>query len=145
MDEKILNEIVEIFLENNGRPLGTFEFIFTKFNECDGYRCAEEVKQTVLKQLPDRIRSYVDYHVMSRIVHPEEQVHATFIAVVRAGEAQVLLTSASLHSADLLQKHPHSASFLSMSEDEFKQKYVPASVEKPQKENISFEKKTNND
>ena len=88
--------------------------------QCDRERKIHEVKQVTLKQFKDaKDKMFIEYKIFSNIIYPMKRFHAKFMACVKAGEAQVLVTSANFHGDHFECSNMETVQFQTMSEAQF--------------------------
>ena len=124
LDADRLSEVTDIFMKNHTE--GDLKAFYTHFR-CDsiGDQNANDIKRAVLKRYSDaKVKTWVEYKVLQKVTYPTKLFHAKFVAGVKDGEAEVLVTSANFHSNSFLQENYETVVYLKMSEEDFNDKYL---------------------
>ena len=82
-----------------------------------------KVKKQALKSYDDRLKAYLEYHVLRKMSHVTKTLSGSYLAAVHDGKAEVLLAGAHLHSNHLHAHRLETAVFVTMDEDTFMRKY----------------------
>jgi len=91
---------------------------------CDHKLQISDVRRIAQKIFPVRDQLFVEYKVYSSIVYPLKKFHAKFIAGVKNGTAEVLVTSASFHADHFVHPNFETVSYLTMPEEEFSHRFL---------------------
>ena len=129
IDEHRLQDIVDCFIE--GQYIGTLRAFYVP-RYCDGSTSISEMKRSVSKKFQDtRLQAIIEHFIYRSIMNPmNKEFEGKFIAAVSNGVAEVLITSAGFNGLNFRHKSLHTAQYLTMPENTFKEKYLSV-VESP--------------
>lgn len=117
LDASRLAEICQIILQHKNEA--SLDAFYVR-QQCDRERKIHEVKQDALKQFKDaNDQMFIEYKIFANIIYPMKRFHAKFMARVKSGEAQVLVTSANFHADHFEHSNMETVQFLTMSETKF--------------------------
>lgn len=123
LDNTRLADVTNIFMQY--RVKGKLENWFTRF-DCDltNNRNVGQLQREVSSQLKTRDKTFAEYHILRKLLFPTQVFYAKFIAAIKDGEAEVLLTSANFHGNHFSRDSMETVIYLKMSFDDFMEKYV---------------------
>lgn len=132
LDSTRLRDILELYLKH--RIVGQVKAFYVNQNtDPVNGKSATEVKKAAIAKMDDKVQTYLQYRVLRKMVHPINKTHATFIAGVCAGKAEVFITSASFHGDYFVSGSTETVMFVIMDEEEFLKQYI----EKLQSPNVA--------
>lgn len=117
LDASRLAEICQIILQHKNEA--SLDAFYVR-QQCDRERKIHEVKQDALKLFKDaNDKMFIEYKIFQSIIYPTKRFHAKFMACVKSGEAQVVVTSANFHGDHFEHSNMETVQFLTMSEAKF--------------------------
>ena len=126
LDVVRLEDVIQIFLKHN--TAGQMNTFFTR-QKCDGEKLTVEIQKEAAANLPDKLKTLVEYKIYRRMIYPQNRFHAKFIAAVIDNEAEVLVTSANFHANHFAINNMETVSFSKMDKERFETEFLdPISV-----------------
>lgn len=123
LDTERLKDIIELYLKY--RTLGDMNVFYVNQN-CDpgNGKSVVKVKKEATAKLNGELKTFVEYRILRKMIHPTNPTHAKFIAGVRDGKAEVLVTSASFHGSHFVSGSSEMVLYLKMDEEFFMKNYI---------------------
>ncbi len=123
IDAKRLKDIVDIFLLSRTHAnIGAF---FVR-RQCEDFSIKTFItmKRDAMFDYDAKFHPVIDYKIFRQITHPWKPFHANFIAGVKDGQAEVMVTSARFTGNYFTTDNMETVSFQKMSEDSFKSQFI---------------------
>ena len=122
LDSHRLADICHIILQH--KLTANLDAVYVR-QQCDRERKIHEVKRDTVKQFKDaKDQMFIEHKIFSNIIYPMKRFHAKFMACVKAGVAQVLVTSANFHADHFEHSNMETVHFQTMSEARLINKFL---------------------
>ena len=123
LDRDRLADIVKIFMQY--RINGFLEAFYVTHNcDSDSGKSVIQIQKDLCKDYSPKEQTFIEYHTFRKMLCPLQKFGCNYVAGVKDGEAEVLVTSSPFHGSHFCNSHLDTASFLKMSEEDFKSSYL---------------------
>lgn len=121
IDSVRLRDVIGCYLRH--RTEGQMHTFFVQ-QLCDPPLHTVEVQRQALSKFSAQLQTLIEYKIFRHMVYPQCRLNVKFIAGIKNGEAEVLLTSASFHAEHFTHKSLENVCFVRMSQSDFEQQYL---------------------
>lgn len=121
LDTTRLVTLCRLVLAN--RLSATLETFFVQ-HICDGDSRLPTVKRTALSRFDQKDQMFLEYKIFSSIFSPAAEFNSSFIAAIKDGQAEVLITSAGFHGDHFGRESKEFVIYQKMSAEDFKMDYL---------------------
>ena len=123
LDERCLAEIIDLSLPNHASADIVSFFLRRKCKD-DPYNTIIDMKRKLIGKYPAETQSLIEDRVFSRFVYPSCSFNTKFVAGLKDGTAQVMLTSANFTMDNFLSGNMEHVVMLTMDERTFVNEYL---------------------
>lgn len=121
MDKGRLLDICHSLLRN--RLTACVDMVCVR-RHCNAAQLISDLKRSVVREFATSDQVLIEYKLYSSFVYPFRQFHYSFLAGVKNGNAEVMVTSADFHADHFDRDTLEFVTYQKMSEDEFRIRFL---------------------